>query len=222
MDTIENFNEIEDNIEDNIEEYATTIPNFFFIQIGACDGKIYDDFHQLLSKMNWKGILIEPRKKYFKKLKETYSEKAFIFENIAISNKDGRQNIYNFKNQDIVASWQEGCATFNPENHNELSKVKKENLEIETVNCKTWKTLINNHKVNDIHLLIIDTEGYDFEIIKQISFDTLAPHIIFYEFIHLGENIHKSASHLIENGYYIFRYKHNFLCYKKQFFNLKT
>ena len=31
-----------------------------------------------------------------------------------------------------------------------VSKVKKENLEIETVNCKTWKTLINDHKIKDL------------------------------------------------------------------------
>jgi hypothetical protein len=54
---------------------------------------------------------------------------------------------------------------------------------IEAINVPsfTFKTLISKHNVKKLDLLVIDTLGYDFEIIKMIPFDVVKPPIINFE-----------------------------------------
>lgn len=55
----------------------------------------------------------------------------------------------------------------------------------ETVQCITFDTLVQRNRVKRIDLLQIDTEGFDFEIIKMINFDRIKPRILQFEHRHL-------------------------------------
>ena len=78
-----------------VETYSKKNPNFFFIQIGANDGVMSDPLNKFVRKFKWKGILIEPQKKEFIKLKKNYNDcDGLIFENLAISDKEGNIDLY--------------------------------------------------------------------------------------------------------------------------------
>jgi hypothetical protein len=50
-----------------------------------------------------------------------------------------------------------------------------------TVPALTLESLLGKHRVERVDLLQIDTEGFDFEIIKMIDFQRMKPEIIHYE-----------------------------------------
>src|SRR5271163_1768231 len=58
-----------------------------FIQIGSNEGPMpTDPLSSLIKNKNWKGVLIEPVPKIFKKLKRNYAGRTGLhFENVAIS-----------------------------------------------------------------------------------------------------------------------------------------
>ena len=153
-----------------MNEYAKTVDDFSFIQIGANDGKMADPLYNWIKKYGWKGILVEPQKKGFEKLKINYrnNKKNLIFENVAISDKNGTRDLFKVKDGQIKESWQKGIATFCPD-RNALKGFGKNNITKETVQCITFDTLISRNKVNRIDLLQIDVEGYEYFVLKGCS-----------------------------------------------------
>ena len=81
-----------------IEHYMMKNNNncLYFFQVGANDGRSNDPINYYIKKYGWKGILIEPQKKIFSKLKNEYRKytQNVIFENIAISSTNGEIELY--------------------------------------------------------------------------------------------------------------------------------
>jgi hypothetical protein len=66
-------------------EEAAGRPGFFFIQIGAADGRIGDPIHHLVERHRWRGILVEPLPHMFAALRATYRHRPdLVLENVAI------------------------------------------------------------------------------------------------------------------------------------------
>lgn len=192
-----------------IKEYAKKEKNFFFIQIGANDGIKADPIYLYTKMYGWKGILVEPVKYIFKNLKENY-EDGLIFENVAIANKNGFKKFYRLKKiNDDVPLWCDEIGSFIKKNvikYEDKIKNLRKYLIIEDIRCLTLKSLLNKHKVKKIDLLMIDTEGYDYNILKQIPFGKIKPKIIIYEDRHFNDVIKKKCQKLlIKNGYTIIR-----------------
>ena len=182
----------------------------FFIQIGANDGTKDDAIVKFVKENRWQGILVEPVKYLFDKLIITYAGYDLILENSAITNSNGLGQIFRLENNDLpLPLWFDGLASFDKNillSHNlDITDIDSLIIE-ETVNTITWNSLIDKYKVNKINILHIDTEGYDWDIIKMIEFDKIQPEIIIYEYHHLTVyNCNKSIIYLKNNGYYVFR-----------------
>jgi hypothetical protein len=62
--------------------------------------------------------------------------------------------------------------------------------------------LLEKHGIRTIDLLHLDTEGYDYEIIKQVNFRTFNPRIILYETVHLTDaDRARCSEYLMSQGY---------------------
>ena len=155
---------------------------FYFIQVGAHNGLKNDPINKYIKQNGWNGILIEPQKNIFNELKENYKEfsKNLIFENIAISSKENEIELFSSKsgNKSTAASVRKDVAK---------RQLKKGDKLLQSIKVKsmTLKDLINKHSVKKIDLLQIDTEGYDFEVIKTLDLENFKPKIIQFEFGHL-------------------------------------
>lgn len=171
-----------------------------FIQIGAHIGPSETD---LLSKIlggvhsDWKGIFIEPHPESFNKLIENYKDKkGYIFENIAISDKDGISKLYYSKSKGGINSY--ANASLVPDSW------KKRNTDIIDVPTKTLKSIGVKYKLvgKEFDLLILDTEGYDDKIILSTNFSEICPkRIIFEKIFMLPETQQQVKEHLIKYGY---------------------
>ncbi len=53
-----------------------------------------------------------------------------------------------------------------------------------------------------LNLLHIDTEGYDYKIIKSINFEVVRPDLILYEHIHLSEHDESNCQNFLRGHQY--------------------
>lgn len=178
--------------------------DFFFVQIGANNGVSDDPIHEFVVKYHLSGILIEPQPLIFLELKKNYAaERQLIFENAAISPKDGETKMY--------------CAMAeNGEPTSGLTTFRREVLEyrvgprakIEEINvpARTFQTLFVRHAIGRVDLLQIDTEGFDCEILKLFDFMAYSPTIVRFEHIHLSRReLTEAVTKLTGLGYQLHR-----------------
>lgn len=179
-----------------LESYPVQNSDFFIVQIGAHDGSSADPICQLIKKHHWRGLLIEPQQNPFKQLQETYREETQIsLENILIGKEDGTATLYSVRyDKDSMPFWLDQAAGLDrslvsgmlyyfkfiekvetiPEDYESL-------IQEQIIPSMTVNTLISKHQIKKIDLLVIDTMGFDFEILKMFPFDTIKPSIIHFE-----------------------------------------
>ena len=191
--------------------------DFFFIQIGANDGVMDDPIYNFVQRYNLSGIAVEPIDDYYQELKESYgTNNNVITVKKAIHPYKDKEIIYRLRKDHPFHKYYHGVGSFNLDH---LLKFKdprqtpkewlipniEEYILEEEVECITFERLISEYKVKKIDLLQIDTEGFDFEIIKMVDFGVVKPRLIRYEVVNLKkEDVLSSINHLIGRGYKIF------------------
>jgi FkbM family methyltransferase len=158
--------------------------DFYFVQIGANDGLTVDPIREYILQHRWRGILVEPQKKFFAALQRNYAGVPGLhFENVAISDRAENKQLFvpGGDNPD-APEWGGLAATFKPRAH---SSGEDLNFAQEEVACVTLESVVRKHGLPRIDLLQVDTEGYDYEIIKSVNFAAMAPRIIHYEHRHV-------------------------------------
>lgn len=159
--------------------------DFFFVQIGANDGKLADPIYSFVTRNHDElhGIAIEPMRDVFKELCETYKNYQNIqLLNIAIHNTLKEAILYKVdpKKASKLPCWVKGIASFNQQHH-ALSGTPSDAIIPETVKCLPISELIDRYQIKSIDLLQIDTEGYDIEILSNFDFVRVKPAIIHFE-----------------------------------------
>ncbi len=194
---------------------------FFFAQVGANDGKSGDPFFYIIKFLNWKGIMFEPVPYVFEKLKNNYQDnKNIILENSALTSSIEKLNFYFLKksNNPNLPDWYDQIGSFNL---SVLEKHKKaipdfENLLTHTeVKTTNFNKVIEKYKIKNIDLVFIDTEGYDYEVVKMIPFNLINPSMILFEHKHLSNKDLKDSLKLLSSlGYKNFKTRDDYLFFK--------
>lgn len=185
-------------------------PGFTFVQIGANDGKRFDPIYQYVTRYGWKGYALEPISEYFQELKRNYSHHPQVACcQVAIYEKDGPLTLYRVdpSAQDLP-EWSKGIASVFQEHHHK-SGTPSDKMIAEQVQGQRLQTFLDAHGVSRCDLLQIDTEGYDYHILKMIDFARWAPSIIRFEHgmtdgIMTAEQFSEVAQLLAQNGYDFF------------------
>ena len=207
---------------------------YFLLQIGANDGVTNDPVHHFLQKNKGSAILVEPIPDVFEKLKKNYNRKNINLLNAAIYEKDENVSIYRispkfeekYRNLYKPNANASGITSLNQEHvKNFLTKIAPkyfrdhnidEWIEETSVPGITFKTLVNKYQISTIDVLQIDTEGYDFEILKMAFASNIAdPKIINFEYKNLNStNVDMAIKLLNEKNYCIFKHEGNICAYK--------
>ena len=181
---------------------------FKFIQVGANDGMSFDHLYDFVVKRDSKGIVIEPLKEFFQKLELNY----FKFKDIIKINKavhPTSKEVYIYKVVENALSkyplWVQGSASFDSEHLKKLNIDSKDISKLTVICDNLMNIYIQNYHFTLVDYLQIDTEGFDFEVLKMIDFNLLKPSIIKYEHTNLNKiDLTKSIRLLRDNGYFIF------------------
>lgn len=202
------------SIDQILEKYSAWRGDVFFVQIGSHEGADNDPLVRMVKRNNWPGLLVEPMKYLFDRLRSNYSgQHGLIFENSAISDSDGEKNFYYLKASEEQMSkwptWYTQLGSFMPEiilrHECRIPDIKKYIISTK-VNCLTFSSLLTKHNIKKVDLICIDTEGFDYKIIKTIDLLSAKPDIIIFEYIHLSDGDYRRCTqYLKRNGFRLFR-----------------
>jgi FkbM family methyltransferase len=191
-----------------ISQYRVTHPQISFLQVGAFDGISADPIYPLLEKHRLHGILVEPQRDAFERLKMNYAHfepEAFLLVNAAIGAHDGTAVLYRIKPDAPGPSWLPGIASFDRAvvmKHSAVVPNLESFIRSEEVRCMTFATLFKETGIQRIDLLMIDAEGYDVEILRLFDIPSHKPAIIHFEHKHLSVADHQqSLGTLVDLGY---------------------
>ncbi|HTB24587.1 MAG TPA: FkbM family methyltransferase [Puia sp.] len=157
-----------------------------FVQIGSNDGIKNDPLHRYIKKNNWKGILVEPDKANFTKLRDNYSQmNGLHFENVGIGPERGEMIFYRLKDitnnepgwYDQVGSFDKETFIKNIEHGKELNK----RIITDTLPVITFYDLLQKYNYSEIDLLHIDTEGFDYKILRSVDFSKYNIRLVIFE-----------------------------------------
>jgi len=192
------------------EKLVGNNPNIFFLEIGAMDGLTYDELFIHIKKYKWAGIMVEPIKSMFNKLKDNYKNNTnIIFENSAIAEKSGTSSMFKIPENLIKSGeaiwYADGISSFF------LDSIKRSWPQIdpnilvkEEVNCLSFEDLVSKYSVERIDILQIDAEGCEYIIFKQINLNIYRPKYINIETRNLTKSDIKNICIKLSNAKYEF------------------
>jgi FkbM family methyltransferase len=179
--------------------------NFNVVQIGANDGSTNDPIHHLVKKYNWRLLAVEPLPEPFKSLEKVYVDFASVTAvNAAVSNNDGEMTLYTLKPL-AGREMDSHLASFS------LDVLRKNFISVPNLEARiqeirvpslSFKTLLTKYEFEDIDFLQVDTEGFDWDVIKMAFDSNIIPKILAFEWTHLGKDkMWDCRCALVERGY---------------------
>lgn len=188
-----------------VRAYVSTHEQFYFVQVGANNGIRGDNLYPLVLSYHLRGLLVEPLPDQFEELRRNYATEPQVrFENCAIANEEDGRPLYRFRRAAAVPDWAYGMASFDKRH---LTKFKDtaalgRYIEVIPVPTMTFASLMAKHGIDHVSLLQIDTEGYDYEILKMVFAAGVSPPIINFEHQHLrGSDLVTCKQALVKNQY---------------------
>ena len=168
-------------------------PEPFFVEVGSNDGSQHDHLKAMIRGRPWRGIMVEPVPYVFDRLRDNYGGlERIALENVAIADREGRLPFYHLEQDQDDASlpeWYDAIGSFSRDaiaSHVEhIPDIESRIVEVE-VPALTFDSLCAKHDVAAIDLLLVDTEGYDHEILKGVDLDRWQPRLLIYEHYHLS------------------------------------
>lgn len=142
-----------------------------FLEIGTCD---FDTLN-FLSDNGWKGVMVEPVKKYLNNIPQ---KPNIHYLNYAVDWQCGTRSMY-LANESLVKSDYDfaGMSSFYKNNESLTEEL--------IVNTITFDRIFELCNIESIDILKIDAEGYDLEILKMFPFDKIKPKFIQVEHQHI-------------------------------------
>lgn len=203
-----------------LDNFSQKTPNLFFIQVGSNDGVQNDPLSKFIFRDRWNGIMTEPQPEAYKSLQYVYQGTGVRPINMAVDNTVSERKLYrvSFTN----ARWASGLSSFNRSqletqvNNGYIDKkcksegiippAEKESYIAEhSVRCISFEQMMEKFKIEKVDLLHIDTEGYDFEILKQFNLTQYLPGAVVFERTHLAQADRDAAKKMLQNaGYEVF------------------
>lgn len=165
-----------------------------FVKVGANDGVTGDPCGGLfIENRNWTGLLIEPVPYLFAKLAHNYADRErFALEQVAIGKEPGRTHFYYVDESakkalpgipihyDMLGSFDRMHIV------NHLNGVLEPYIVTIEIEVQGLANVLQRNGIKKIDVLQIDTEGYDWEVLKSLDFATILPKVIYVEHKHLS------------------------------------
>jgi FkbM family methyltransferase len=199
----------DDPIGQVVFAFGRAYPEAVFVQVGANDGVGHDILADELAARRWRGVLVEPVPYVFERLRDNHGgNPRLVLDNVAIADVDGSRDLYYLDAAEPGAAlpdWYDKLGSFNRDviaKHAPAIPDFERRLRVGPVQCVTFETLCRTHGLTSIDLVQIDTEGYDYEVIKLIDLDRLRPRLVVYEHLHFDRDTRAACSALLRtHGY---------------------
>jgi FkbM family methyltransferase len=173
-------------------DYFKYTTNGILVDIGAADG-IRNSNSRRLIEQGWSGLLVEPNKKNYNKLKDLYTLNTnIILENVGCSSETNINQIFYIDKNDE----HEQLSTFSYDQSVKCKNLYNCGFVEDKITLYNTTELLLKHNIKNINFLSIDTEAFDSNVIRGIDFNKIKIELICIE------NIDDSAMDILKNNNY--------------------
>lgn len=166
-----------------------------YVQIGAMDGVSFDEAAEFIRRFGWSGLSVEPIRTQFRKLVAGRLGNGNRFERAAIVERDGPVDMVEIDPAAVDAGLVQPCfagmsAVWPPRNG--LGKLHDREVVAAygrrvTVPGLSLRSLFEKHQIGpDIDVFLVDAEGHDAAILRQLDLTWYRPLVIRIESVNLG------------------------------------
>lgn len=192
----------------NVINFYNKKKNGFFIEVGASDGINLSNTYLLETKYEWKGICCEPIPVNFEKLIKNRPNSICV--NEAVFNNTGSIISFDIANESDLFS---GISEY-IDKYKSIIDLNKTTIDVKTI---TLLDILNKASAPSfIEYMSLDTEGTEFEILKNFDFEKYTFGLIDVEHNYLEPRRTMIRDLLVSNGYIYLgenkwddMYKHN-------------
>src|ERR1700688_111600 len=166
------------------------------LQIGAFDGHAGDPLLEVLQNENVSAILVEPQQIPYERLAERYATNPRVcLINAAVAEHDGVVQLYVHGS---AAAPKAGCIA---QHHRRFGSDPKEVRELEVPSVSV-RSLTKRFHGERLHLLQVDTEGMDYQILQWFFDAGAEPDVLNFESLHLSEAERLPSRQLLNSSGY--------------------
>lgn len=181
------------------------------LQIGANDGITHDLVHPLINDDRLlKAVLVEPLPGPFSKLRSRHhGNPKVVLENLAIATSPGTVTMYTIDDDNGITNFDSKISSLDKahlEKFIQYDPMVKSVIREEIVQSDTLANVITRNHLTEVDLLYIDTEGFDYEILRMMPWEICVARLVFYEQGHLGHDGRIASYRLLRSkGYKLFQ-----------------
>ena len=176
-----------------------------FVDVGAHDGKTYNNTLFFEETHGWTGINIEPLKEVFDKLVVT--RPTAINLNCAVSDTDGTAEfICNSGYTEMLSGLK---SQYDPRHAARLGRelaAYHGSSTVITVPTRTLASIFAEHNIRHVNYLSIDVEGAEFAVIRSIDFSKVFIDVICFE-NNYNDTSAPIVAYLDSHGYKMIRHR---------------
>jgi FkbM family methyltransferase len=194
-----------------LRAFADAYPEATFVEIGANDGDQHDHLREHVLRGGWRGVMVEPVPYVFARLERNYARVPGVaLERAAVGARNGRATFFHLRDAGEeerwgLPDWYDGVGSFDRDtilrHAPQMPDVAERIVEAE-VDVVAFETLCGRHGLGAIDLLVIDTEGHDWEVLRSVDLAGRTPRLVVYEHFHLAPGDRAAArAHMQVHGY---------------------
>lgn len=186
----------------------------FVVQVGANDGNTADPVYRHIAEHRLPALLIEPQPPMFERLRETYRDQPqVILEQALVADGSGERQLYMVRTDGPpLPHWCYQIASLDRELVVGLLREHQAALnlpgDVDALVCsvaipaRSFEELLERHAIAHVDVLVIDTMGFDYEILKLYPFHRSKPAIVSFEDTFLKHDDRVAAYRLLQGlGY---------------------
>lgn len=179
------------------------------VQVGANDGRLADNLNGFLTTRGWSGLLIEPVPQYFAMLKAAYRDHPRVKPmQMAIDRQSGSRPIFYADEAKTPADkpWWQGLASMD-KSHLTKHGLPEDIIRSVSVQTAPLSGILETTGFDDAHLLFVDVEGWEEQVLDTVDFATSKPLVVSYESKHLPADARNRIDNRLETaGYDVFKF----------------
>lgn len=179
--------------DESIVKFYKGKKNGFFIEIGAADGIELSNTYMLEKEYGWSGICVEPIPEQYTKLVKNRPHSSCL--NMAVYNESNNTVSFDISNGYSLLS---GINT-HIDKHAEYVNANKTTISVQTISLNDL--LAEYNAPSFIDYLSLDTEGSEYEILKNFNFGKYIFGYIDVEHNHIEPRRTDIRKLLLNNGY---------------------
>ena len=160
-----------------LASFFSDVEKGFYVDVGGYDPD-YDSVTKLFYLRGWHGINIEPQPSGYALFQKKRTRDTNL--NIGISNKDSNLTLRTYTSGGLSTFSENVKHAYEKDPDNDTRDFK----EI-TVAVKTLSEVFQENKVDHIHFMKVDVEGYEYEVLEGNDWEKYRPEVLCIEANHI-------------------------------------